>query len=188
MLTKYPPFIERYESPDKFSIVIVVSEPERWNKYLDMSPKFKAGYDKIFKDTVIEGHKYLIRITPVETGRLRGGWTAYLDSKRVDYAAAFMDASLVDIRNFDLDPIAISEGKALSSFSESVDQITIVNSVPYGSYLEDGTSRIAARHFTKKAVYKIENIFAKKVQAWVNECSDAGEFTLPKSKDEGMSA
>lgn len=187
-MTKYPPFEAKYEGKvgENFTVTIQVSDVERWNKYLDLSPKLAAGFKKVFENVVVEGNKYLIRLTPFDTGRLRGGWTSYLDKKNVDYVAAFMDTSLIEVKQLRNDADAINEGKGFSSFTESENQVTLVNSVPYIEYVEHGTSRMPARNFTRRAMYKIEHIFQKAVDGWMKECTEAGDFIDPKPTDEGM--
>ena len=87
------------------------------------------NFKTLFKYAVFDCNKYLIRATPMRTGRLRGGWTALLNKYNIDYSAAFMDVTLVEGHNEPLSEEAIREGTALSSFIDTDFMITLVNSV-----------------------------------------------------------
>lgn len=175
-MPKFEPF---YERPGIFSMRIEVVEPKKWNDLLVMDKLFIENYAHLFRDAVLQSHKYLIRVTPFETGRLRAGWSAYLEKEREDYSSSFLDTSLINSERPAPESTAIQEGKGLSSFQEKSLDVTVTNSVPYGQYNEYGTSKMAAQNFTSRAFYKAEYIFTKALEAWSKKCSEAGLIVEP---------
>jgi len=167
-----------------FNIFIQIPNPIAWDEFSNLGFLFNAYYPKMFRDCVLETHRYLIRTTPIDTGRLRGGWTAYLDKYQADYAMAFMDTSLIETKSSILSSAAIQEGKALSQVAESGQDVTLTNNVDYGGYVEFGTSRMQGRHFTVRAMYKGEHVIANAFDKWFKECNSAGALVEPKKVEE----
>lgn len=167
-----------------FDLTITIHNPEDWEKWTKVSSIFLDNFKTLFRYAVLEANKYLIRATPLMSGRLRGGWTALLNKYNVDYSAAFMDVTLVEGHNEPLSQEAIMEGMALSSYIDTDFMITLVNGVPYADYVESGTARMEGRHFTLKAMYKSELIIKNYIEQWVKMCSDKSEIVPPPKQME----
>jgi len=178
---KYTKFEQFYERKDpSFSMRIEIIDPDEWNKYLDLTSQFNEKYGKLFREVVYQAHKYLIRVTPMDSGRLRGGWTAVLNRHRIDYSMAFMDTSLIETKSTIIDPSAIMEGVALSSALDTPLDVTVINNVPYAQYLEFGTSKMQGKHFTQRAMYKSEHIMKQALEDWFKEIAVNGNIIEPK--------
>lgn len=171
-----------------FSVFIQVVKPEVLQEWLHLGEDFQAHFDRLFGDFIFEVHKYLIRITPIDTGQLRGGWTAWLDRHNVDYARQLWDISIAEKapgRDYHFDPAAIEEGKGYSQFeAPSVRDITIINSVPYGIFLELGTSKLSARNFVELTRFKAEAHFGQVLVDWLRQIEAAGKVIEPKPVEE----
>ena len=167
----------------EFSLNIEIVNPELWNRFMNLTPLFEEKYKDYFKEIVFQCHKYLIRVTPIQTGRLRGGWTGILNKYNIDYTREFMDMTLLDVMantGKALDVKAINEGMALSTFEEAEYVMSVTNNVLYGEYVEFGTSKMEARYFTTRALYKSEFIFKKALSDWFKEISESGDIVDPK--------
>lgn len=167
-----------------FSVTISIKEPKQWDMWANVSSIFMDNFKTLFKYAVFDANKYLIRLTPMQSGRLRAGWTALLNKYNIDYSAAFMDVTLVEGHNEPLSQEAIMEGMALSSFVDTENLVTLVNGVPYADYVETGTSRMEGQHFTLKAMYKAELILKRYTEEWFKECSERSEIVSPKQMEE----
>lgn len=167
-----------------FSISMTFKNPEEWNKWLNANTLFNDYYKKLFKQCVFEIHKYLIRLTPMQTGRLRGGWTGILNKYGIDYSAAMADVSLLDHFINKVDSAAIAEGMALSNFRDSDLLVTIMNDVFYGEYVEFGTSKMEGQAFTDRARYKGEYIFTKEIDDWFKEMTEKQDLVPPPPVEE----
>ena len=165
----------------KWNLTITIINPDVWKEFSELSPTFLEYCKVLFKDIVFESHRYLIRVTPMLTGRLRGGWTAILNKYNVDYAAAFMDVSLVTGHNEPLSQEAIKEGMALSQYIDEMDKmdVTIINGVEYAEYVEFGTSMMEGRYYTTKAMYKAEHIMQQAFSAWFRKMTEQQRVVLP---------
>ena len=75
-------------------MAVSVDHPEKVKALEDSMKKFDEYYKKFYKDLVGACHRYLIRLTPLHTGKLRGGWTAFLDKYQIDYSKQLYDTSL----------------------------------------------------------------------------------------------
>ncbi len=177
--TKFERFYERKDPT--FSIRIEVLDVEKWNRFLELTPTFLEKYYMLFRDVVHQSHKYLIRVTPFDTGRLRAGWTGVLEKYQIDYAMAFIDTSLIETKSTVPSPSAIAEGKGLSSMIDKPFDVTITNNVFYSQYVEFGTSKMQGRHFTQRAMYKSEYIMAQAMDDWLREISTTGDIVSPKA-------
>lgn len=167
-----------------FTIDIKFSPPEAWNEWLKAGDLFTDYYKIMFKECVYQIHKYLIRVTPMQTGRLRGGWTGILNKYGIDYSAAMADTSLLDHFVDKVDSIAIAEGMGLSNFIDEDLCVSIINNVFYGEHVEFGTSKMEGQAFTEKARYKGEYIFKKAMDDWFAEMTAKQEVTKPPILEE----
>jgi len=61
-----------------------------------MGDDFTAHFEKFFGDFIFEVHKYLIRVSPIDTGMLRGGWASWLDKNNIDYSRQLYDISIAE--------------------------------------------------------------------------------------------
>lgn len=79
----------------------------------------------------------VVKKTPVDTGRLRAGWTASARALRIS----------LPIFGKGVKPAAVAEGAALSGFQEQKTpvsyQLTMANGVRYGPFIEVGHSKQA---------------------------------------------
>jgi hypothetical protein len=154
--------------------------------------KFDEYYKKLYKDLVGVSHRYLIRITPLHTGKLRGGWTAFLDKYQIDYSKELYDTSLYstwkkankteEYRNYAIDSSKVEEGKAFSHLDDAMPGDTVVgieNMVPYKDDMDFGTSVVPGRHFTDIALYKAEHWFDKYFSQWLASMERAGAVVPP---------
>ena len=161
----------------KFTIV----NPDVWQHWMNLTPLFSEYYIQLFRNCVFESHKYLIRVTPVDTGRLRAGWTSILKKYQIDYQMAFLDLSLVDSPALNpLDPSMIAIGEKESVSVDLPLAIAVENNVPYAAYMEYGTSVMAGRHFTNRARYKAELILKNAFEDWLKEMVNVGDVVPPK--------
>jgi hypothetical protein len=154
--------------------------------------KFPEYYRQLFKSLVVEIHKYLIRITPMHTGKLRGGWTAFLDKYQINYTKQLLDTSLYNIfkranvtpeyKQYQFNYGEVQKGKASSQLEDKLPMdtdVSIENQVEYKDHLDFGTTRISARHFTEIARYKGELWFTEHFQKWINKMNEAGAIVPP---------
>jgi len=170
-----------------YSLTITFVNPEKWKTFMAMTPDFMEKYAILFKNCVFESHRYLIRVTPIQTGRLRAGWTGILNKYNQDYTRAFADTALLDFIAIDGKPLsqeAIMEGMAMSQFIDSEFNVSLINNVPYSEFVEYGTSKMEGRYFTKQASYKAEYIFEHSMEEWIRQMSIAGEVTNPPEVEE----
>jgi hypothetical protein len=174
-----------YTGGDKnFSLTITIQDPKKWDMWENVSSIFMDNFKVLFKYAVFDANKYLIRATPMLSGRLRGGWTKFLDKYNIDYSAAFLDTTLVTAHNQTPSQEAISEGQSQSSFIDTDFMVSLINAVAYADYVESGTSRMEGQHFTLRSMYKGELIIKKYIEEWVKECSERGEIVEPKQMEE----
>ena len=154
--------------------------------------KFSEFYKKLYLEITLEIHKYLIRLTPAHTGKLRGGWTGILDKYRKDYTRQMQDTSLYDSfkkanktpehRVYSFNSGAIKEGQSLSQYKDGLPketQISITNNVPYKDIHEFGTNKIPGKQFTLRALYKGELWFEREFSKWLDKISKAGAVVPP---------
>jgi len=176
---------------------ITVERPEELKKFEKSLKKFDEYYKRLYKDLVGVCHKYLIRLTPLHTGKLRGGWTAFLDKYQIDYSKQLYDTSLYsswkkanktpEYREYAPDSSKVSEGKALSHAEDALPQNTVVsieNQVDYKDSMDFGTSKIPGRHFTDQALYKSEHWFEKYFTLWLAKMEKAGAIVPPPTVEE----
>ena len=172
----------------EFQATIRIENPEVLRQWLAMGDDFTAHFEKFFGDFIFEVHKYLIRVSPIDTGMLRGGWASWLDKNNIDYSRQLYDTSIAEKapgRDYHFDPAAVEEGKAYSTFeAPNPLDITILNTVPYGIFLEVGTSKIPARNFVELTRFKAESWAERLFHAWEKKIYDAGEMVAPDTAEE----
>lgn len=175
----------KYEGGNRnFRLIITIEDPKKWDMWENSKSIFTGYFKEVFKLAIYDVNKYLIRATPLRSGRLRGGWTSFLDKHSIDYSAAFMDTTLVEGNNSVISQEAIREGKALSSFVETDFSVSIANAVEYADYVETGTSKMEGRNFTLKSVYKAELIIKNYIEEWLKKCSEKSEIVKPEQMEE----
>jgi hypothetical protein len=167
-----------------FTVGLTIENPQVIEDLVNMGNEFERRAQAVFLRFVFQVHKFLIRLTPADTGRLRAGWTSILDKYNQAYDRQFFDTSLYDPwkqttkdPNYHWDAKAIAEGKALSTFQDEPFNITIINNVPYGEHLEFGTSVIQGRHFVELARYKAELWFQVIFESWLKRLAEEGKIT-----------
>lgn len=113
----------------------------------------------------------VIQRTPVDTGRARAGWTAYLDAEGVPYAADFGTGD------------GVREGKADGSFRKGQNQgevfVEVVNGVPYIVRLEYGYSRqstAAVRITIQRLVGRLDFIGQQELERQIRAADKAAGF------------
>lgn len=175
-----------------FKVTVTLDNPQEVKEMENFDKNFKRYYVKLFSDLVAETHKYLIRLTPMHTGRLRGGWTAYLDKYQRDYARQLKDTSLYDSfkkqnktaehQVYKFDQAEFEKGKSESQLEDKLPNDTDVNldnKVPYLDAMDYGTTEVPARHFTEQAKYKGELWFQMHFNMWLAEIERAGAIIPP---------
>lgn len=173
---------------NSFQVDIEIKNLEAFNKQIEDLADFERRYYGLFQDFVFQMHRYLIRLTPLDTGELRGGWTAYLNKYNEDFTKQILDASLYDDwkssniteegRKYHVDFGKIREGMSQSVVEETKDTVILINPVAHGEYLEFGTSKIQGRHFTELARYKAEFWYKTIFNNFLNAFAKEGK--LPK--------
>lgn len=172
-----------------FVIDIAFEDLKRLEALTKLGNEFEREANKVFETLVFDIHKYLIRVTPLDTGQLRGGWTAFLDSKRISYSQQIFDPSLaIKARSRTFHPTLadVQKGRVLSKYNANETTVTLFNLVPYAFYLEHGTARLQGRNFTAMARFKGELRFRTVYNQWFQQISDAGEIVPFKSEDEDI--
>lgn len=147
----------------------------------------------LFRNVVFEIHKYLIRVSPMHTGKFRGGWTGFLDKFQQDYSRQMLDTSLYDAikkgnitpehREYAIDTGAIGAGKAFSTVEDKTPGelvVTIENKAPYGNYLEFEKGG----HFAARTQYIGELWIQRHFELWLANISEAGKIIPPPPVEE----
>lgn len=175
-----------------FSLSFELVNIEEWKKFENLEKEFTEKYKILYKDLVAEIHKYLIRLTPLHTGELRGGWTAFLEKYRYSYASQLFEHSLYDSfktsnlseehRTYQIDPDAVEKGKQQSTLEDGlpgVTDVTVENQVTHGEPMEFGTGKVQARHTTERALYRGEQWFTEHFNRWFKMINDNGGIVDP---------
>lgn len=175
----------------KFQVSITIDNPELLNTWLRLGDTFGVEIEKLTSNFIFEVHKYLMRVTPIDTGELRGGWTAYLDAHNIDYARQILDTSIAEKapgRDYHISPDGIQIGQSFSNYSAPTSlDVTIINNVPYGYFLETGTSKIPARNFVELTKFKAELLGEKVFKEWFEKISKADDV-VPADQVEEITA
>ncbi len=173
-----------------FKVTVSIINPEILEQFEELGDKFEVELEKAFKALLIDTNKYLIRVTPVDTGELRGGWTAFLDSENEDYTRQIRDTSLAIKalgRTFNITSEGIAKGKKESTFQFPTPlNWTITNNVPHAALLEHGTSTMQGRNFVTLTRYKAELKFNTVFNLWFNEIAKQGKIVPFESTDEDI--
>ncbi len=165
-----------------FVITARIENPEVLEEYERLRGDFNKELEKTFKRLVFDINKYLIRVTPIDTGELRGGWTAFLDAEQEDYTRQLFDTSLAIKargRDFHIGAEGVQRGRAFSTYDLPTPlDFTIINSVPYGFYLEHGAPNrgLQGRNFVAITRYKGEARFRSLFGEWFRDISKAGKI------------
>jgi len=181
-------------SKTDFRIQIV--NPERLQEMLNIKEDFEAQAKALFLNTVFEIHKYLILISPLDTGELRGGWTGILKKYGQDFEKQIRDTSLYDIwksenktpksKEYHFSDDAVQQGINKSTIEDIAFSIAVINNVEYGEYLESGTSKIPARNTTELARYKGEYWFNKQFNDWYEKIAKEGKIVSPEKQTDKL--
>ena len=168
------------------TFTISIENPELLKEWYHMKEDYQREAKALFLQTVFQIHKYLIRISPLDTGEIRGGWTGILNKYNIDYSAQLFDKSLYDTwkqenktpegRTYHDAMAQVMKGAAQSHFEDKPLDITIYNEVPHAIYLEDGTSKIQGRHTTEFVKYKGEYYFNEIFNQWFESLNKAGKI------------
>ena len=174
------------------TFTIELENPERLQEWFRIKDDFRKEAKALYLQTVFQIHKYLIRVSPLDTGELRGGWTGILNKYNQDFSVVIQDSSLYDHwksqnksqygREYHFAMDQVIKGAQQSQFEESELDVTIINNVPYGEYLENGTSKIPARNTTELARYKGEYWFNERFNEWFEEIAKEEKITPAKSQ------
>lgn len=177
-------------APETFRVSVTIVNPEILDNFVELGEEFEAELENAFKELIIDTNKYLIRVTPVDTGELRGGWTAFLDSENEDYSRQIRDTSIAIKalgRKFNISPKGIAKGQAQSNFLFPTPlNWTIINNVEHGFLLEHGSSKIQGRNFVSLTRYKAELRFNTILLEWFEEIARTGKIVKFESRDEGI--
>ena len=97
----------------------------------------------------LHGLTSLVLKTPVDTGRLRGGWAITIgrasdaNSTRLDKAGSS----------------TISSGKTQIANANFGDVLILQNNVEYGIFINDGTPRIRPHRMVERTADELQNLF-----------------------------
>lgn len=173
----------------EFVVEMRLENTERLDEILRMDEDFMRRAGGLFLDVVFQIHKYLIRLTPLDTGQLRGGWTSILNKYNQDYTRQIVDSSLYDPwkatnrseegRRYHFDLAMVAKGASQSLFEDLPMDVTVMNMVPHGEHMEFGTSQIQGRHTTELARYKGEFWFNTVFEKWFEKIASEGKISDP---------
>ena len=166
---------------------------ERLKELKNLEEDFTSKMNDLFYTFIFRLHRYLIKVTPLDTGELRGGWTSILNKYSKDYSAQIFDVTYSDDakaqnktlegRTYHLDYADVIKGASQSAFEEQPFDITLINNVIQGEYMEHGTGKIQARNFTANAMYKGEDDFKKLCEQWFGMMAHEEKVVDPKIFD-----
>jgi len=169
-----------------FKVTLEIENPKEIERLIRSKEDFVRRAEAIFLRYVFQVHKYLIRLTPADTGRLRAGWTSILDKYNQSYERQFFDTALYDVwktsnktpeaTTYKWDPAAIGEGKGLSDYQDTPFNIMLINNVSYGEIQEFGSSKLQGRHFLELARYKAELWFPVIFNSWFAKIEKEGKI------------
>jgi len=177
------------EPTGRHEFKIELLNPERYEEMLRTDADFQREAKVEFLQAVFAIHKYLIKISPVDTGELRGGWAGILRKYNQDFTMELMDFSLYDgwkatnktpegrEYHFSLDAVNLGVSESLTE--ELPLDITVINSVPQAEYMEYGTAKIQGRATTDIARFKGEFYFRQIFDSWFDAIAKAGVVVKP---------
>lgn len=119
----------------------------KWSKPLDeFFEEFEQDLSDEVKAIFVDAAQFLIDVTPVRTGRLRGGYQAGLNrspafARPPDDKSGAVTFALINgvIQQFKL-----------------TDTLFITNYTPYGPYVNDGTSNMAGQFMIERTVNYVQ--------------------------------
>lgn len=132
---------------------------------------------RFLRTTMVDLLASVIKKTPVDTGRARGGWIPYLREQGAPVDRLLEDTSEVSTESADINANDVADGESVSGFTDDIDGlgqfVEVINAVHYIVQLEFGSSsqapagmvRITMREFQAKAdlgegmLDALENIF-----------------------------
>lgn len=161
---------------------IKLLNPERYEEMIRTNEDFQREVKGEFLRTVFEIHKFLIRISPVDTGELRGGWAGILAKYGQDYTTPISDPSLYPYwkgHQEHMSDIAISLGLSECKIFELPLDIEIQNEVPQAYYMEVGTSKMQGHPTTDIARFKGEHYFNQVFNEWFDKIAKAEKVVKP---------
>lgn len=179
---------------NEFTVSVKIENEERLRELLSLEKDFSQNMNSLFYTFIFRIHRYLIQVTPLDTGELRGGWTSILNKYSKDYSAQIFDVTYTDdlkVQNKTKEGkeyhfqgyTDVVKGSTQSTFEELPFDVTIINSVPHGEYMEHGTSKIQARNFTANAMYKGEQDFSRLCELWFGQMAEEEKVVDPKIFD-----
>jgi len=117
--------------------------PENFSTQLDgLINRTRQRMESAVKEIASELGETVVSRTPVETGRLKGSWFSTLNNPSVTFSGVEDKAGTGSISRID---------SAVQSY-ELGDVIYIINSTPYGRFVEYGTSKMAPRSFVRSTI------------------------------------
>ncbi len=129
-----------------FTVESELGKLEEWTRDITRGMD-RDGKRKFLRAAALEFLRRVIRRTPVDTGRARAGWTAFLDAEGVPVHIGGNDAD------------AIREGKKLSrfetDFAGTEQYIEVDNGVVYIVELEFGHSQQAPRGMVRITILEM---------------------------------
>ncbi len=152
-------------------------------KYFDgLHLKFERAALMIHRKTVFEILIYLIRLTPVVTGRLRGSWTPFLDKygKQSFYARYLNDRALSGGRPKTITGramatlggvvgmSAVDEGKRLGFYLDNALLTTVGSNVVYAGSVNQKS------HYLDKTVAQAQTLINKNFESFLEASRKAG--------------
>ncbi len=152
--------------------------------------KFERAALMVHRKTVFEILIYLIRLTPVVTGRLRGSWTPFLDKygKQSFYARYLNDRSLAGGRPKTiggqvmatlggvLGMSAVAQGKRLGFFMDNALLTTVGSNVVYGAKVDESS------HYMTKTAAQAQLLINQNFENFVEASTKSG--WIPDLKDD----
>lgn len=152
-------------------------------KYFDgLHLKFERAVLMVHRKSVFEILIYLIRLTPVVTGRLRGSWTPFLDKygKQSFYARYLNDRSIAGGRPKTVTGralavlggvvglSAVDEGKRLGFYLDNALLTTVGTNVVYAGSVNQQS------HYLDKTVAQAQLLINKNLEGFVEASRKAG--------------
>lgn len=180
-----------------FQVDLSIENRERLDEILAVDENLKKRIEELFLDVVFQVHKYLVRITALDTGELRGGWLGILKKYNQDYSRSIRDTKSAMgyvgtdyfkarnktpyFREYHFSDAEVEKGAAQSFFEDLPMDVTVVNAVPHASYMEFGvpSKGIEARYSVDFARYKGEFWFNKVFEQYFEQVAEAEGIVAP---------
>lgn len=107
---------------------------------------YNDDFGAIFRDLGLTGLRGVILKTPVDTGRLRGGWLVTINSATGETPGT-LDAS---------GSATIARGASVIGGAKLGETLIIQNNVDYAIFINDGTEKIAPRRMVERTVAELQ--------------------------------